>query len=98
MSVHTWICPSCKMTIGSDYLKCSICGFVKALYEEEKSVSRQILSFIRSEEVNKRDCAIGKPRRNAYGFHKEDPYLYSHSSLRPSSTAYMNKFLKLKNS
>ena len=95
---HCWDCPRCRAVIGDDYIRCSICGFVKESYVKEKGTSRSILNFIRSEIKEHKVAYSGKPRKNASGMHTINPYLESHGYLRESDPRYMKKFLKLRNS
>ena len=45
---HQWVCPSCKTTIGEDYITCSICDY-EELYNERPG-PEQKLSEKRGEE------------------------------------------------
>lgn len=96
----TWRCPECSIIIGNDYTECSICHYTKESYVEEKKerTSLSILKFIKSQIREHKVAYSGKPKKNASGMHTINPYLDSHSYLRESSPAYINKLKKLKNS
>ena len=68
--------------IGNDYVKCSLCGFVKEKYVHEHKVAKYILNFMKSETKDKKIANSGKHRRNASGFHTIDPFLGNRSKTR----------------